>query len=129
MANKKIIKLNVFSKVVKFNQNGKEKTFRSYWTKMLFNGEVKTLTLKFRQEVNVKDIKRGVLTCNAEDVNAPFKYEVKEENGAKVYPVVWVRGYISFESKQSEHKQNDFVIDEEETEELTIDEETGEVNA
>lgn len=120
MANSKTIKLNVYSKLVKFTQNGKEKTFRSYWTKMFFDGEVKTLTLKFRQNVNTKDIKRGILTCNAEDVNAPFKYEVKEENGVKIYPVVWIRGLISYEEKLSNHAQSEFLTDEEETEETTI---------
>lgn len=123
MANQ--IKLQLLSKIVRLK--GKA-PFRTYWTTMniaLPDGTkaVKSITVKFRKNVNTFNLKRGTLICNESDVNAPFVYEVKEkEDGTKEYPTIWIRGYINYIEKLSSHTQNDFVIDEEETDEIELSE-------
>lgn len=119
-------------------KDGKKK-FTSFKTIMnlALKGEKKVerhqLDLKFREELNdrVKNIKtRGYLVCNAKDVNAPFTYDVVEQDGKKIYPSVWIRDFKEYVETPRLHDQSSFVTiqeldaknDEEDEEEL--DEET-----
>lgn len=117
------IKIEIFSKSQK---NSKGITYRRFWTymKLKVAGEEdkgkqkKSITVKFRQGVDTKNIKRGYLYLT--DYNAPFKYEIKkDENNNDKYPELWVRKIDKYEEKLSSHSQNDFITDEEETEEFT----------
>lgn len=108
-------RIMIYSKIGK-TKSGKK--FRHYWTKMniLVSGEEekgkqpKSVTVKFTQDAgNTADIRRGILTG---EINAPFKYEItQDENGEDVYPVVWVRKIITFESKEATHSQSDFILE------------------
>lgn len=120
------IKLRLFSKKVQ----GTKKAFRRYWTIMniIVKGEeskglqAKTLNVKFRSDVDTKTLTRGILTLKEDQINAPFIYEItKDDLGNDVYPVVWIRGYESFEEQIQHHTQSSFIIDEFETPETTID--------
>lgn len=100
-------------------QKGKDgKSFRTFYTTMniVVKGEEekgkqkKSLTVKFRKEVNTYNLKRGIITG---EFDAPFRYEVTEQNGKKIYPVVWVRKIDSYEEKVAQHSQDDFVTEEE----------------
>lgn len=126
----KEIKLPIRSKMLK-TADGK-RSFKTFTTRMNLEVEgeeekgkqVKTITVKFVKDIDTKNIKRGYLIAKASDINAPFKYKITvDENGDKQYPVVWVRGYIKYVEQIAEHKQSDFVIDEEDTEEVELDEE------
>lgn len=115
----------------KTHNDGKKK-FRTFYTKMnlLVKGEEekgkqpKSVTVKFTSDVDSKNISRGLLTCAVKDVGFPRVYEIKreeQEDGTMkdVYPVVWIRGYKSFEEKEYD-VENPFITDEEETEETEI---------
>lgn len=115
----------------KTHGDGKKK-FRTFYTKMnlLVKGEEekgkqnKSVTVKFTSDVNSKNISRGLLTCTVKDVGFPRVYEIteeKQEDGSvkKIYPVVWIRGYKSFEEKEYD-VENPFITDDEETEESEI---------
>ena len=124
----KTIKIFTLSKIVKV-QNGKRQ-FRSFWTYMNFkndNGENerKSVNLKFTEQalkdyekedieqtnfVKFEDFKRGYIITN--DVHAPFKYEiVEDENGKKKYPCVYVRHIEGLINVEREHSQDDFCDD------------------
>ena len=129
------IKLVVY---VRVRKNKKGKTFPSYSTKMniIVKGEEekgaqeKYVDLKFGKDVDRKIIDslkgKNYITCNAEDVSAPFVYEVSEETNedgvlVKKYPVVWVNGVLEAKVAPKKHPtQSAFVTDEEETEETEI---------
>ena len=121
-----LVTLIIKSKMVK-SKDGKKK-FRSFRTPMnlIVVGEeekgkqVKEVTVKFTSDVDSKNITYGKLTCYVRDLGFPSKYEVTEdENGVKVYPTVWIRGYKSFEEVEREI-ENPFVTNEQETTESEI---------
>ena len=108
--------------------DGKKK-FRSYRTPMNLivvgqeekGKQIREVTVKFVSDVDSKNITNGKLTCYVKDLNFPRKYEITEnENGEKVYPVVWVRGFKSFEETEYDI-ENPFVTDEHETEEIEFE--------
>lgn len=122
------IKLQIFSKKVNTTVNGKARSFITYWTKMnmIVVGEeekgklIKSVTVKFRKNVDASMIKRGYIIADEKDINAPFKYEVKEElldngvsTGKKLYPTLWIRGFKKYIEEIPTHTQNDFVTEEE----------------
>ena len=122
-----LVTLIIKSKTVK-SKDGKKK-FRTFRTPMnlIVRGEeekgkqVKEVTVKFVSDVDTKNITNGKLTCYVRDLGFPSKYyEVTEdENGEKVYPTVWIRGYKSFEEVERDI-ENPFVSDEKETPESEI---------
>ena len=121
-----LVTLIIKSKMVK-SKDGKKK-FRSFRTPMnlIVVGEeekgkqVKEVTVKFTSDVDSKNITYGKLTCYVRDLGFPSKYEVTEdENGVKVYPTVWIRGFKSFEEVEREI-ENPFVTNEQETTESEI---------
>lgn len=135
----KLIEVVVLPKQLK-TKDGKKK-FTTYKTFMhlALKGEKKVefhqLDLKFREELSdrIKNIKtRGYLVCNANDVKAPFVYDVVEKDGKKVYPVVWIRDFKEYVETPILHDQSSFVTikeldaknDEEDEEDEELDEET-----
>lgn len=124
---KEYVRIQLFSKLATIKVKGKEKKIRNFWTYMnlLVKGEEekglqkKSVTVKFRQDVDndseydLEDIKNGILTGV---VNAPFIYEIKEDEEGLHYPELWVRKIHAFKPKESHHKQSDFFIEEDEKE-------------
>lgn len=104
----------------------------TYYTKMKLvvvgeeekGKQTKSVTLKFRSDVDSKNVTSGLLTCVLKDISYPRVFEIKEieqEDGTikKEYPTVWVRAFKSFEEIEMD-VENPFVTDEEETEETEI---------
>ena len=119
----------------------KKSKFPSYYTpvKIVVVGEEdkgaqpKTLNVYFSKVADKKlpvDFKGGIIECNAQDVYAPFVYEIKpnkDDANKKDYPFVYVKDIISVSAlKQSNSNTCTFMVDEEETEETTIDDIDGE---
>lgn len=124
-----LVTIIIKSKMAK-SKDGKKK-FRTFRTPMnlIVVGEeekgkqVKEVNVKFTSDVDAKNITHGKLTCYVKDLGFPRKWEVTEnEKGEKEYPVVWVRGFKSFEETEYD-VENPFVTDESETEEVEIEEE------
>lgn len=121
------MKLKIFStQKTTTDNNGKKRKFTAYYTKMnlIVKGEeskgkqLKSVTVKFRKEVNTNGIKRGYLVINNPDnINAPFIYSIEkdEESGKDIYPCLWVRGYDEYVEVLRKHEQSDFDVDEKET--------------
>ena len=110
-----------------------KKKFPTFYTKMNLvkvgeeeKGKQKcNVTVKFKSDVDSKNITHGLLTCVVKDVGFPRRWEIIEstnEDGVvkKEYPVVWIRGFKSFEETEMD-VENPFITDEEETEEIEID--------
>lgn len=101
--------LKVLSKKVEVEKviKGKPKKveFLRYFApvKMLVKGEeskgkqAKSLTVKFTKDVQLpKDARFFILTVDESkgQIGCPFIYEVTEdEDGNKIFPVIWIRGY------------------------------------
>ena len=126
------MKLKIFStQKTTTDNNGKKRKFTAYYTKMnlIVKGEeskgkqLKSVTVKFRKEVNTNGIKRGYLVINNPDnINAPFIYSIEkdEESGKDIYPCVWVRSYDEYIEVLRKHDQSDFDTEEQETTSTTI---------
>ena len=135
------MKQNDLIKIIIKVSNKKTKdgrSFRSYRTPMnlVVVGEEekgkqqKDVTVKFTSDVDVKSIKGyGRISLFVKNVGFPNKYEITEdENGNKKYPVVWVRGFETYEPIDRD-VENPFVTDEPETVEAEIEnEETEEID-
>ena len=125
------IKLLLKSKK-KTTSDGK-KQFRTYFTSVLIlvKGEEekgkqrKTLTVRFDESVNTKDLVRGIVTVEEKDIDLPFKYQVQQKDGKDTYPYIFIRKIKSYEEKRG-HSSIEFITDEEETEDTVIDEEVEE---
>ena len=119
------MKIHLKSKNVTITRksDGKEITFRRYWTDVntLVKGEEdkgmqhKTLEVRFKQGVEHAKMYSGILDG---DIGLPFIYEVKEKNGVKEYPVCWVRSVKSFTPINSKSSVTPILEDE-------VEEETG----
>lgn len=104
--------------------------FRTYFTDVMIvvKGEEekgkqrKTLTVKFDQGVNTKDIVRGLLQVEEKDIDLPFKYQVKEKDGKETYPTIYIRKIAKYEERKGA-STIEFLLDENDTEETVIDEE------
>ena len=91
------IKLLLKSKK-KTTSDGK-KQFRTYFTSVLIlvKGEEekgkqrKTLTVRFDESVNTKDLVRGIVTVDEKDIDLPFKYQVQHKDGKDTYPYIYIR--------------------------------------
>ena len=92
-----------------------KRTFTSYKTKMdlaVFDADgneqgiqTKYVNVKFPRDVDVSQLKRGILECKPEDISAPNIWKpIVKEDGAIEYPVVWIRGYEKFTPKPKQHK-------------------------
>ena len=105
--------------------------FRTYFTDVMIvvKGEEekgkqkKTLTVKFDQGVNTKDIVRGLVQVEEKDIDLPFKYQVKEKDGKETYPTIYIRKIAKYEERKGA-STIEFLLDENDTEETVIDEET-----
>lgn len=72
---------------------------------------------------------RGIVYCHSEDVSAPEYYVIKDKfdkngeliEGKKEYPHVYFYNIVRYEVKKRKAVQSQFVLDEEDTEETTID--------
>ena len=137
----KTLKLLITSK--KNTTNDGKRSFTTYTTKMNLpivtfdeNGErhisepkVVYVDVKFSKDCQTKAsaIKRGYITAIATDINAPYRYEVKTDNeGKKIYPMVWVKNFIKYDESLKTPDQSSFVCDEESTSATEIEETTGE---
>lgn len=125
------LKLFITSKKV----NAGKTTFRAYKTKMklstknedgeriekTYSVDVKFFNDKTREFLKAHDVKRGIITCKATDVNAPFAWKVeKDENGKDVYPCVKVYGIEDYKDVPFVREQSAFVLGDED-EEITDD--------
>ena len=126
------IKLLLKSKK-KTTSDGK-KQFRTYFTSVLIlvKGEEekgkqrKTLTVRFDESVNTKDLVRGIVVCDEKDIDLPFKYQVQHKDGKDTYPYIYIRKIKSYEEKRGQSSIEFCLEDEEETEDTVIDEEVEE---
>ena len=122
------LKIRLFKKVVTIEEvkNGKKlkRSFDTFYTKMKLvkSGEEDKgiqevwVNVKFRKEVDTKNLKSGYLVVDSKQLNAPFKYEIKkDEDGNNVYPEVWVREIKKFIPIEVNHQQNEFVTEEDVT--------------
>lgn len=109
--------------VISVNEDGKE---------VKGEPETKWVDLKFGKEVPnsiLETIKsRGYIVIDNDNVNAPFVYKVEEsanEDGetVKKYPTVWIHGDFDYFPAPKKQNQNAFVLDEEESAEVSIEEE------
>ena len=125
-----MLRLVIFKKEI---INGKTK-FNRYFTFMNlpeeFGGECSEhgVTVKFLDDLQLpKFAKKGILTIVDEenDISAPRVWKIKkDENGKDQYPTIWIRNfkdYTPIQPKKSPLKQNMFVVDEEDTEEVTFE--------
>lgn len=110
-----MLKVKVLSKKISVKKDGKTKSFLRYFThvKMVVKGEeekgkqLKSLTVKFTEEVSKKlpkDARFFILGLEkpVEQLGCPRVYEVKvtndeDGNEIKEFPVIWIRGYDSYE--------------------------------
>ena len=128
----KEIKLKVLSKKVEVEKDGKKRSFLRYFApvKIVVKGEEdkgrqsKQITVKFKQSVQTPNVRFFILTCEENDISCPFAWEIKtKEDGKKEYPVIWIRGYKSFEALSSKgglDKHVEFETEDIETEEVEI---------
>lgn len=122
------IKLLLKSK--KKTTNDGKKQFRTYFTSVLIlvKGEEekgkqrKTLTVRFDDSVNTKDLVRGIVTVEEKDIDLPFKYQVQHKDGKDTYPYIYIRKIKSYEEKRGQ-SSIEFITDEDETEDTVIDDE------
>lgn len=82
----------------------------------------KTLNVKFDKSVETKNYVRGIIVCDEKDIDIPFKYQIIQKNGKDSYPSVYVRKVKSYEEVKAKSTAT-FLLEEDETEETTIDEE------
>ena len=124
-----LVKIRIYrGKPIKKGKNN----IPTYYTKMnlVKKGEEEkgkqlcNVTVKFTSDVDVKSIKGyGRISLFVKNVGFPNKYEITEdENGNKKYPVVWVRGFETYEPIERD-VENPFVTDEPETIETEIENE------
>lgn len=146
------LKIAVTTKINKATKN-KFKAVSGYVRLNVINDEganeglkVKKLTVHFTKDafkdaVNVKspdDLKAGYLYCKAKDLQLPSVYKVtvkKDEDGEDMYdndgnaileyPVIWIKGVIGLEAFVT--SQDALNVDEEESKDVVIDAETGEI--
>lgn len=84
--------------------NGKKWTH--YWTiqKFLVKGEEnkgyqhKTITIKFDKSIDTSKLTNGFLIVHKSNIIKPKIYEIKEENGKKIYPFLFVKEIYCFEA-------------------------------
>lgn len=128
-------------KIAITKKNRKSKDGKKKWTEfrtplmLLVKGEEekgkqeKWLTVVFAEEINTKDLSRGLLTVKVSDVSFPKVYEItKTEDGKDKYPRVYINAYSEFRPVELE-VENPFVTDkfetnEQETEEVEVEENT-----
>ena len=113
----------------------KKSKFPSYYTpvKIVVVGEEdkgaqpKTLNVYFSKVADKKlpvDFKGGIVECNAQDVYAPFVYEIKpnkDDANKKDYPFVYIKDIKSVSDLKISHSNTCTFMVDEETEETTID--------
>ena len=132
------MKLKLFSRIQEFkrgNKTIKTKVFSTLMNLVVVGEEdkgaqKKYLNLKFRQDIDTSKLVRGYIEIedNPENINYPYKYEIKDakdENGnpikdkdgniKKEYPCVWIRKdcFKYNEVLQKNNHQNLFVVDDE----------------
>ena len=105
-------------------------TFRTYFTDVMIvvKGEEekgkqrKTLTVKFDKGVDTSKLVRGFITCEEQDIDLPFKYQVLTKDDGKLsYPNIFVRKIQSYEENKGK-STIEFITEEDETEDTVIDE-------
>lgn len=110
------------------------RSFRKFFTSVniIVKGEEdkgkqeKTLTVKFAKEIDTSKFRRGIITANENDVELPYKYEVrtvtdKDGNEKLKYPHVYVKAIESYEERLPKSTGDFNLKDEQETEETEID--------
>lgn len=130
------IKIAVFPRMVKTAKN----KFTAYKTKVNLDcyawdkenkcytdeHEMKTIyvDLKFKSEINTKDIKRGYIIVDSKNVEVPLNNKPwTNDDGKTIYPSVWIKGEIvKFVEVVKEPKQSAFASIEDDTDEIEITE-------
>lgn len=109
------------------------RTFRKFFTSMniVVKGEEekglqsKTLTVKFDKAIDTSKFKRGIITAEENQVDLPYKFEIREveKDGVKKlkYPHVYVKSIISYEERLPKSTGQFDLKDEEETEATEIE--------
>ena len=124
-----LVKIRIYrGKGIKKGKN----TIPTYYTKMNLvkvgeeekGKQLCNVTVKFKSDVDSKNVTHGMLTCLVKDVGFPRKWEVipeQQDDGTikDKYPTVWIRSFQSFEEIEYD-VENPFVTDEEETEEQEL---------
>lgn len=125
-----MVKLLLVSKI-KETKDGRK--FRKFFSpvKILVKGEEdkglqdKTITVKFGEGINTSNFIRGILTVKEENIEIPYKWEVKpsKKNPEKLkYPEIWIKHSIeSFEPRVTNNSVQFTGLEEEtDTEETEI---------
>ena len=112
-----LVKINIIKKLVA-RKNGKG-SFPSFKTKMRLlvkgreeEGKIeKWLDVHFNQEnVKINELTSGTIEVKQENIFAPAKYEVREnEEGKKEYPHIYIKEIESFTKYKREVQQDDFI--------------------
>ena len=128
-----MVKLLVKSKKKKNANTGAQ--FRTYFTdvEIVVKGEEskglqrKTIDVRFDKTVDTKNIVRGLITCNEEDIVMPYKWQiVTKDNGKESYPSVFIKKVLDYEEQRGKSTIR-FITEEDETSETVIDDEEVEV--
>lgn len=127
------VKLLLMSKKQKLS-NGK--SFKKFFTYMDIEvkGEeekglqLKSITVLFDEKVDTKNFTRGILTVEENDMDIPYRYEIKEvtkKDGTTglSYPHIYIKKVISYEERKPKSTGQFNLMDEAETEETEIDNE------
>lgn len=116
-------------KVLKSNKT----QFPSYWSPVTIvvkdeeekGAQKKGLNVYFSKVADKKlpvDFKGGIIECKAEDINAPYIYEIKkDEDGKDDYPFIYIKDIVSIAPLKPRANTCTFLVDEEETSETPID--------
>lgn len=117
-------KIELMIYVMNHTTNDGKRRFKTFRTAMMLpvkqeDGTLsepvkKYLNVKFRKEVDVNKLTRGIITCTLENVQAPRTYDVKiNANGEKQYPCVWVNKIEDFKPIMRTKDIPAFIIDNE----------------
>lgn len=117
------------------------RTFRKFFTSVyvVVKGEEdlgeqkKTLTVKFDKKIDTSRYLRGIITAKEENIDMPYKYEVKEveKNGVKKlkYPHIFIKAVEDYEPRSPKSTIRFNLLDEGDTEEVDIPEDLDDTEA
>lgn len=91
------------------------KPYKVFFTyrKVIVEGEenkgwqFKSLTVKFdKNNVDTDNLDNGYLVYQIDECTIPKYYKIKEENGIKKYPYIWIPRVLNFYKKEQNYEKN-----------------------
>lgn len=115
----KILKMEYYAITIRgsIEENAEGKKWPKFWTvlKFIVKGEEnkgyqdKAISLKFDKSIDWTKLGGGFLVVHKSNIYKPKIYEIKEENGKKIYPYVFIKEIYSFDPEpvfESEEMKN-----------------------